>query len=253
MLGLVARVQPRDIDLLLDLHDKRVLTTHQIADLFFGSARSARGRLLLLYRCGLVERFRPRLDSGSAPAHYLLGRAGAEIVAARLAVDLREVYDKDRAVKLAYSPFLAHLVAVNTFYSRLARAGRAAGLEVEWWGEVRTRRRWGSLVSPDGFGRVATPDSRRVFLELDLGTEPLRRLSAKLAAYDMVAGTEGAAELLLFCFHSPLRETNARKLLHPVGLPIATTHFALHTTDALGAIWLPLGAEARCSLLELPI
>ncbi|MGH3117869.1 MAG: hypothetical protein ACRDQ2_12315, partial [Gaiellales bacterium] len=43
-------------------------------------------------------------------------------VAARLAVDLREVYDKDRAVKLAYSPFLDRLVAVNTFYSRLVRA-----------------------------------------------------------------------------------------------------------------------------------
>lgn len=253
ILGLVPRVQQRDLHILLDIHDKKVLTTHQVKDIYFMSSRRARSRLLLLYRSGILNRFRPMANEGSQPDHYLLGKAGAQIVAAYLGRELKEIYDKDQVTKLAYSPFLWHLVAVNTFYSRLAWACRQGeDLSLEWWGELRTRRRWRNIVA-DGFGRIETPGRTRSFLlELDMGTEPLRRLAGKLAGYDMVARGNSPPDLLLFCFPTPAREANARKILQPIGMRVITTWFDLHRADALSNNWLPLGAEDRYSLLEVP-
>lgn len=113
ILGFVPHVQQRDLHILLDIHDKKVLTTHQIKDIYFTSSRRARSRLLLLHRSGILDRFRPMSNRGSFPDHYVLGKAGAEIVAAYLAVEPKETYDKDLATKLAYSPFLTHLVTVK--------------------------------------------------------------------------------------------------------------------------------------------
>lgn len=254
-MGLVTRVQNRDVQILLDVHDKKVLTTHQIRDLYFTSGRSARQRLLILYRIGLLNRFRPTSVRGSLPEHYVVGRAGAEIVAAYLGEELRDIYDKDLAGKLAYNPFLPHLMAVNTFYSRLAWACRnQEGFGLEWWGEFRTRRRWArSMLIPDGFGRIEAPGrSRSMLLELDRGTEPLGRLKGKLAGYHMIGEGEEPPDLALFCFPTPDREARARKILHPISMALATTWFELHNQDALADNWLPLGSDRRYSLLEVP-
>jgi hypothetical protein len=253
VLGLVPRVQHRDLHILLDIYDKKVLTTHQIRDIYFISSRRARDRLLLLYRSGILNRFRPLANQGSLPDHYVLGKAGAEIVAAYLGRELKDVYDKDQITKLAYSPFLPHLVAVNTFYSRLAWAcRRRENHNLEWWGELRTRRRWRNVVA-DGFGRIDTPGRTRSFLlELDMGTEPLRRLAGKHAGYHMVSRGDSPPDVLLFCFPTPAREANARKVLQPIGMQVATTWLDLHKADALSENWLPLQAERRYSLLEVP-
>ncbi|MGQ0678403.1 MAG: replication-relaxation family protein [Actinomycetota bacterium] len=93
---------------------------------------------------------------------------------------------KDRLAKLAYSPRLAHLVASNDFFSRLVRACRNSDdvSVTHWWGEDRTRRRWGQFVWPDAFGQVQHSGRKQsFFLELDLGTERPWRLAAKLDGY----------------------------------------------------------------------
>ncbi len=176
-------------------------------------------------------------------------------MAAHLGLELKEIYDKDRAARLAYSPLLHHLVAVNTFYSRLVLACRKReGHRVEWWGEARIRRRWGSMVVPDGFGYIETPGrALSVFLELDLGTEPLGRLTRKLTGYSMAARTDDAPDLLLFCFPSPAREAHARKVLSSVGITTVTSQLELHKSGALEDIWLPLQSQTRYSLLEVPL
>lgn len=231
-----------------------MLTTHHITDIFFDSPRPARRRLLQLYEYGLVDRFRPRAESGSAPDHYVMGKGGAEIVAAYLGEDYKKIYDKDLITRLAFNPSLKHLLSVNSFYSRLARACRDKGYGLEWWGEERTRRSWTGVVIPDGFGRIQAPArSRTAFLEVDLGTESLSRLEAKLSGYQMAAETDRAPDLVLFCFPSTQREVNARQVLKPVGITIATTRFNIHASDPLGRIWLPLANGARHSLLDLPL
>lgn len=254
ILTLTAAVQERDLHILYEVYDKKVLTTHQIQDLFFPSPRATRRRLLLLYRYGLVDRFRPRAEIGRAPDHYLLGQAGAEVLAAHLGKEPNEIYRRDRIARIAYSPFLEHLVSVNTFYSRLIWACRKSDrIRVEWWGEDRTRRQWANIVIADGFGRIEGPNrSLKVFLEMDRGTESPYRLKNKLPAYHVAAQTDQGPDALLFCFPTSRREISARSALHPIGLQIVTTYFPLHLDDPLGDIWLPLNAQSRYSLLEIP-
>jgi len=57
-----------------------VLTTRQIAALGFGSVITARHRLAVLAELGMLRRFRPHRETGSAPWHYLLGPAGAALL-----------------------------------------------------------------------------------------------------------------------------------------------------------------------------
>ena len=57
--------------------------------------------------------------------------------------------------------------------------------------------------------------------------------------------------VLLFCFPSGERESNARKSLHDSGIKIASAVLADHIADPHGDNWLPLGAARRVSLIEL--
>ena len=136
----------------MDLYEHKVLTTSQLADLHFDSPRVTERRLLKLYQHGVVQRFRPASEKGSYPFHFLLGDLGAQVVAAELAVELKDLkLAKDRLVRIAYSPRLGHLVALNTFFTRLIhRCRQLQDLRVtHWWSEDRVRRRWRQIVLPD--------------------------------------------------------------------------------------------------------
>ncbi len=70
----------RDRELVRMVGKHRVLTTGQLAALAFGNIITARHRLTLLVKIGVLRRFRPRRDLGSAPWHYLLGPVGAALL-----------------------------------------------------------------------------------------------------------------------------------------------------------------------------
>ncbi|WP_280489259.1 replication-relaxation family protein, partial [Nocardia carnea] len=77
---LAGRLTARDRWILRMLYEHRVLTTHQLAALAFPTGRIARRRLLILHRCGGIDRFQPLRPSGSAPDHWVLAPAGAAVV-----------------------------------------------------------------------------------------------------------------------------------------------------------------------------
>ncbi|MGH9005196.1 MAG: replication-relaxation family protein, partial [Acidimicrobiia bacterium] len=54
----------------------------QLTDLAFPGTDTAEHRLVILHRLGVVDRFRPHRRHGSAPYHYVLGPAGAAVLAA---------------------------------------------------------------------------------------------------------------------------------------------------------------------------
>src|SRR6266511_2767554 len=54
------RLTSRDFQILIELHEHRVLTTSQIYELHFDTFTRASKRMLQLYRLGLIERFRPQ-------------------------------------------------------------------------------------------------------------------------------------------------------------------------------------------------
>jgi hypothetical protein len=80
---------------------------------------------------------------------------------------------------------LAHLLAVNEFFTRLAaEAAEAGGGLREWWGERRAAAAFGGALAPDGYGRVELGGGSLAFLlELDRGSEPHARLQEKERRY----------------------------------------------------------------------
>jgi hypothetical protein len=255
ILAVTHRIQERDVRILVDLYEYRVLTTHQIVELHFPSYHVGCRRLRTLDQLGFIRHFQPARSHGSAPFHFVLDEAGAFLVAVRLDVDVKEIgYRPEDAVRIARSQTLGHLVAVNGFFTRLAWACRRSGnvTIAEWLGERRARQGWGVRIEPDGVGSVWDGRAQvRFFFELDRGTETHRQLRAKLQRYSELALLPDVPEVLLFVFPTDRREFEARKCLYPPGLNLATTTLEHAMSDPLGQIWQPLGHPFRLRLLQL--
>jgi hypothetical protein len=248
---------------LVDEH--RVFTTGQLAQVCFHSHDRAEHRLRELTGACLLARFRPhrRHGEGSAPYHYILGPLGAAVLAAERGIELRRLgYRFDKALAIAHSQRLGHVVGVNGFFAALAGYARqqrpgGAALAV-WWSERRCADRWGDLVRPDGYGRWQD-HGREVdfFLEYDRGTEPLQRLTTKLIAYGELAEVTNIPTPVLFWLPSSGREASVRQALSRetrwAGVPflIATASAALGHGPTEQA-WLPLGQTwPRRHLIDL--
>lgn len=256
---LARRLTPRDRWLAHMLHEHRVLTTGQIADLAFPSARSAGQRLLELFEWNVLDRFQPFVTVGTTPMHYVLGPAGATLVAAEADREPGELgYRRTRTLAIAHSLRLAHTVGVNGFFTALAAHARhhpAAELRA-WWAEPRCHGYFGDLARPDGYGRWATADRElEFFLEFDCGTETLGTLASKLHDYARLATATGITTPVLIWLPTSRREVTARRVLHrtwstldnPQGVPVATAAAdQLDTTDTAAspadAVWQPLEA-----------
>ena len=255
---LATRLTARDRWLLEILHEHRVLTTHQIQQLAFPSISTTTHRLLALWRLRALERFRPAMATGSAPLHYVLGPAGAAVLAARRGQNLATFgYRLDRALALAHSDKLHHLVGTNGIFTALAHHARThPGTRLlVWWSERRCQATWGKYARPDGYGRWHQ-DGHDVdfFCEYDTGTEPLARLLAKIGDYTALAEMTGITDTpVLFVLPGPTREDHIHSRLTASGLPIATTTpHALHTAEGpAGPAWRIPSNSPRRRLTDL--
>jgi hypothetical protein len=250
---LTRRITERDRWIARLLHEYRVLTTTQIAELAFPSYHAAATRLLRLYQWRVADRFQP-LASASAEFHYVLDIAGATLLAHEDGIDPRDTgYRHDRAIGIAYSLRLAHTVTVNGFFTALVAAARrqgAAGHLGTWWPEHRCRRYFGDIVRPDAYGRWHDRHGEiEFFLELDWGTEPLAKVTRKLSGYARLADVTRITTPVLFAFPTLRRETSARNALHaayaqlphPEAVPAATGTYTAGCADpATEPSWLPL-------------
>ncbi|MET8004251.1 replication-relaxation family protein [Nonomuraea glycinis] len=255
---IVARFTPRDYDILSYLHEHRVLTTHQIEKIFFTLPQPTRRRMSVLLGLNAVARFRPWTPhGGSTPSHWVLGRAGAAVLALRQDITVKELgYHPDTTLAISMSSKLGHQLGVNDFFAQLHQHARRAtsGAQVkEWWSERRCAKLWGDLARPDAYGRWAE-NGREIdfFLEHDTGSETRSKVAAKLTDYANLADATGITTPLLLWLPSHARESNLRQLISSSDLPVAT---AVHTSlgdGPAGAVWLPLGAEQpRLRLAEL--
>ncbi|WP_242891126.1 replication-relaxation family protein [Actinomadura litoris] len=251
------RLTARDRDLLALVWEHRVLTTGQLTTLLFPSPERARQRLNRLHRLHALLRFRPWTPVGSRPWHWVLGPAGAHVLAIAYGQSISEFgYRQDTATGIAVSPRLGHQVGVNDFFVALhAHAHQHADgtALTQWWSEQRCAAHWGDLARPDGFGRWArhrpqnTPQTLDFFLEHDTGTETLARVAGKLGGYADLAEATGTTTPVLIWLPSPKRETNLRALLSAPEVPVAT---AVQTPTAApngpaGPVWQPAGTTGR--------
>jgi len=249
------RLTPRDRLLCRTLFDHRVLTTEQVTDLCFDNLTTARHRLTALYDLRVLDRFRPFRPVGSHPYHYLLDTLGMEIVAAERGIEVpRPGLHHSRALALADSQRLAHLLGINGLFCSLARwARRVEDAELaEWWSERRCAVEWGEVVRPDSFGTLR--QGTRVvefFVELDRGTETLARLADKLTGYAELIRATGWTSQVCFWFPSPGREAEGRRVLTHPEVPVATGTGGLGDGPG-GPVWLPVGTTGpRRHLIDL--
>jgi protein involved in plasmid replication-relaxation len=192
------RITERDTEILAAALQYRILTTEQIARLFFparaGGEHSVsslcRNRLKLLFHHGLL--FREELDhkrpDGSRPTVYLLDREGAEHLAALYGCDLRSLgWSADQ--KKVKSYFIEHTIATNDSRISITLSAQRHGFHLLRWIDEQTLRRSSmkdvvTIESPDGRSErsAIVPDGYfllhpggdevyHCFLEIDLATE----------------------------------------------------------------------------------
>jgi hypothetical protein len=246
---LAAQLTERDRRIALDCYDHRALTTEQLRRLHFANVRVAQRRLNQLYELRVLERFRPpwQPGEGSSPYHWTLDEAGARIVAALLGIAREELgWSRDSTLTLAGSSKLAHQLAVNEFFTRLAAEARQAGAGLrEWWGERRAAAAFTGALAPDGYGRIETDGESIAFLlELDRGSEQHARLHEKARRYARELPRSELAEqnpLVLLLVPSPARAERAAQALAGEPPPI----FVKVWTPQAGASSLALVHEAH--------
>jgi hypothetical protein len=254
----------RDHHLLGLLWEHRVLTSGQLAALCFADATTARHRLVVLYRLGVVDRFRPPptdLGRGSAPFHYVLDQLGELLVAADRdqPTSPQRRWQPGYAADVGNSQRLHHLVGVNRFFAQLAGAARDSGGDARlagWRGERELGGRYGQVVRPDGYG-IWEQDGAGFwfFYEHDRATEPLHRLAKKLDGYAEWEAAVGRPAWVLFSLPTAGREQGAAAALLAPGVPdvaVATTNRALAGRPDQ-AVWWPLRqlGSRRVRLIDL--
>jgi len=257
-----AHLTDRDRELVRLVGEHRVLTTSQLTALGFTNLTTARHRLAVLVRIGLLRRFRPHPPTGSAPWHYVLGSLGATLLGVEDRNERKWAPQAraDRQRGLERSPRLSHMTGRNQFFVALVAHARQHGGELRAWrnetqaaahalGDLLVGGIWDRLPRPDGGGTWAE-DGREVsfLLEYDLGTEHLSVLAGKLDGYALLASVLAEAGRpappLLFCFGSSRREQSARRALaacrDSAAVRIATTAIDPYLTSPARPVWLPL-------------
>lgn len=246
--SLAARLTPRDRALCRLLHEHRVLTAHQVAEVGFGSLDRAEHRLRELTALEVLDRFRPinLTQTGSYPYHYTLGPAGAAVLAAERDQTIRELgYRRDAAQRVAHSQHLGHLVGSNGFFTALMGHARRRGDSelLAWWSERRCAAAFGAAVRPDGYGRWREGRASVAFhLEHDNATEWVRRVADKLPGYAALFGAQRAWRPVLLWLPTAARERAVRRAILPGEVPVATAARDGNPNPA-DAVWLPMNAR----------
>jgi hypothetical protein len=241
-----AHLTDRDRELTRLVARHRVLTTDQLAALRFSNLTTARHRLAMLVRLGVLRRFRPHRETGSAPWHYVLGPVGAALLGQEDRDERKWVPQvrADRQLALERSQRLGHMTGASWFFVALVRHSREhGGGELLRWDSERETAAYldhypGTGTSagpyPDGLG-IWAEDGRDIafLLEYDTGTEHLPQLTGKLTGYAEKARMPGGLVFrmpILFCFPTPRREQTARKHSPPPRHPTASRSPPPHST-----------------------
>ncbi len=249
--GLAGRLTDGDWQVCRLLLEHQVLTTGLLALLLGVPPRTLQQRLATLTSLRLVDRFRPHqpVGAGSAPYHYLLGEAGAAVLAADGEHDVdRSGWDRAQLLRLAHANGrLTQLLAVNTLLAQLTDAARhQPGTRlVCWWPAHRCHAQWGRLIGPDAYARWQDRDGEvDFFLHHTLAQTAADLPSSLLEGYDELAAATGITTPVLLHAGDPGGEAQLRGRLagRRLLVPVATSNPACGPPTA--AVWLPSSSPA---------
>lgn len=212
MSGSAMVLTDRDRRIVESVADFELLTREQLARHHrFGSVTRVNAVLLRLVRHGYLRTRHQPSVAGSRRLTYLLGPAGAVVLAGSAATA------RDRWSH-ASDLFAEHRLLVNDCRLAFEHAGKPGFELVRWLSEATLRAMPLGLV-PDGYGEYAVDGKRfGVFLEADNGTESSARWAGKAQAYCELAAGGRTADLLgrqffrvLVVAPSPRRADNIRR------------------------------------------
>lgn len=213
------RLRARDVEIVDAVHRLRVLSTDQIAQLFFPTAggevsTACRERLRRLVQAGYLERGEQaqRRGDGRLPYLFMLTEKGSALLQEQLGLDPEEIEWKPSYNDPEWS-FLRHQLGINNFYVAVLQAVQDIGWSLQEWADDRILRAAhvdrvrlpGSdrlyPVVPDAYFQLHGPDGRpqmHFFLEIDRATMSVAAVSHrvkswqdKIRAYQVyVAGTD---------------------------------------------------------------
>jgi hypothetical protein len=260
LIGISHRLRPRDYTIASLLDELTTLTTDHLTQILFTNPTTCRHRLHLLRRLGFIDRFIRNRPGAPNPVCWLPGLLSARYMALTrddsppTAKALRERQDR-----VYSSPTLQHLLAVNDFAVSLhvhARHHPGTAL-TRWWSERTTAGSFGHRIKPDGHGIWRDHDNRETgfFLELDRGTEPIRRLIDKLPSHRRLHAEGGPQYPILFVLPSRHREQNLHRKLadRPEPTLIIATTSPESGPDPAGPVWRLTGnGRHRLTLADLP-
>jgi hypothetical protein len=268
---LARHLTERDREVALRLYEQQVLTTDQLALLFFTSRRRAQDRLLSLYRERVLDRFYPaaRFGAGKAQAHWLLDEAGAVLVAARLGLD-RKRLGWERREDWRSHPQLLHRLELNRFVTGLVAATLPElALGVSTWlgpreAAMRLGKRMRERLRPDAELLLATTAGAiDLLLEWDGGTETSDCLYEKLRRYRLAERQlrydDAEPRSVLFVVPGPRRLQTLRTVYAELdqggSWPVlAATSSELRSRGPLGPVWQRLDCDSpELELTALPV
>jgi hypothetical protein len=250
--ALVGRLTAGDRQVCRLLADHQVLTTGLLALLLDAPPRTLQQRLTTLTSMRVVDRFRPHqpVGAGSAPYHYLLGEAGAAVLAADASTTVdRSGWDRAQLGGLAHvNGRLTHLLAVNALLAQLTHTARHQPDRrlVCWWPAGRCQAQWGRLIGPDAYVRWQDPDGEAdFFLHHYTPAQPAADQPAVLLeGYNDLASATGITTPVLLYADDLDQEAMLRRRLAGQRLlvPVATTNPACGPPTE--AVWLPTSSPA---------
>jgi hypothetical protein len=255
--ALAGRLTDRDRHLCRLLLEHRVLTSHQLTQLAFEHLDTAEDRLRTLTHLQVLDRFRPRRDTGSAPYHYVLGPLGAAVLAAEHGGTVTDLgYRRTTTLAIAHHPHLAELVASNGVFCALAgHARHHPDTELVVWLSARDcQAKWGRIIQAHGFGRWR--DHHRevgFFLHHHPHQQPIKTLISVLAGYDTLAQAIPEPPMTLLVWLSRLDQETTLHRLVPQRPYLVATATSREGANPAEAVWRPLGTSGpRHRLADLP-
>ncbi|RKS10254.1 protein involved in plasmid replication-relaxation [Nocardiopsis sp. Huas11] len=248
---LAPRITDRDRQILAGLWEHNVMTTHHLRRIYFPEAgpRRARSRILTLHRYGLTNRFRRHAHDRNAPDHWILSPTGAVLVALGQDKEPDALnFRSDRALALAHSARLDHILGLAETRARFLESAREVGARLRhWYGERECERRWGRHIRPDAYVHWEQGATNMdAFVEYDTGTETLTQLKNKMPGYARLARESKMASIVLVLVHSDQREANAARKLAKDCTGTVGVYLSTHQRLALHGVAEPIWRLAHC-------
>ena len=194
-------IQERDVRILRLLADYRLLTTSQLHGMCFGARSKALRRLRQMYDAGLIDRIHRPVIRGSSEIVYILTKKGHGLLQQSGRHSDADRFSEFKSVSKETSLFfLDHELALVVFRLAMEKECRDTQTEILFWKsdqDLRVsrdgKRRILRVQAYDGdtlpllpdafFGIQNTKGKSYYFIEMDMGTESLKRVERKFRAY----------------------------------------------------------------------